>query len=87
MLHNEDLFARSDADLVHIDTIKVRIETGSHSPIKMKPHQTQLNKRKIVDKTTDEMLVANIIRRSKSPWSFPIVVVDKKDGTKRFCVD
>ena len=33
------------------------------------------------------MLGANIIRRSKSPWSFPIVVVDKKDRTKRFCVD
>lgn len=33
------------------------------------------------------MLDSNIIRRSKSPWSFPIVVVDKKDGSIRFCVD
>ena len=33
------------------------------------------------------MLSAKIIERSKSPWSFPVVIIDKKDGTKRFCVD
>ena len=33
------------------------------------------------------MLDADVIRRSGSPWSFPVVIVDKKDGNKRFCVD
>ena len=33
------------------------------------------------------MLDADIIRRSRSPWSFPVVIVDKKDGSKSFCVD
>lgn len=53
----------------------------------MKPYRTLLNKRQIVDKAIDDMFDAKIIRRSNSPWSFPIVVVDKKDGSKRFCVD
>lgn len=42
----------------------------------MKPY----HKRIIVDKAIDEMLSTNSIRRSKSPWSFPVVFVDKKDG-------
>ena len=33
------------------------------------------------------MLQANINRPSNSAWASPIVDIDKKDGSKRFCVD
>ena len=87
IFQNEDIFATTDADLGHTDTVKMKIDTGDYPPIKLRPYRTPLNNRKIVDKAVDEMMEAKIISRSKSPWSFPVVIVDKKDGSKRFCVD
>ena len=43
--------------------------------------------RDTVDQLVQEMLERNVIRPSQSPWASPIVLVKKKDGTLRFCVD
>ena len=87
ILKNQELFASTDTELGHTKTVQMKIDTGDCSPIKMRPYRAPLNKREVIDKTVDEMLEAGIISRSRSPWSFPVVIVDKKDGSKRFCVD
>ena len=38
-------------------------------------------------KQLDDLLAKGFIRPSKSPWAFPVLFVEKKDGTKRLCVD
>ena len=87
MLKNSDLFAKTDADLSHTDLVRMKIDTGSHEPVRLKPYCTKLSNRKIIDKALNEMLESNIIERRRSAWSFPVVIVEKKDGSKRFCVD
>ena len=64
----------------------MKIDTGETKPIKMRPYRTPLKNREVIDKALEEMLEAKVIR-SNSPWPFPAVFVDKKDGSKRFCVD
>ena len=45
------------------------------------------SKRELVKEELDEMLAAGMIHPSTSPWASPIVLVPKKDGRVRFCVD
>ena len=35
----------------------------------------------------DELRKTDVIRPSNSPWNFPIVVVRKKNGDNRMCID
>ena len=65
----------------------MHIDVGNNRPIKMRPYRIPIKNRDVIDKAVDEMLDADLIRRSQSPWSFPVVIVDKKVGSKRFCVD
>ena len=86
-MQNKDLFASKDSELCNTKTVKMQIDVGNNDPIKMRPYRTPMKNREVIDKAVDEMLVADVIIRSRSPWSFPVVIVDKKDGSKRFCVD
>ena len=61
---NVDLFAQNDSDLSHTDTVKMKINTGDHSLIKLRPYLTPLTNCKVIDNAVDE---AKIIERSKSP--------------------
>ena len=74
--YNLDLFAEKDTELGKTQTVKKKIDTGDHKPIKLKPCRTPFTKRPIVDKAIAEMLAANVIQPSRSPRNFPIVWYD-----------
>ena len=68
----------SQIGLTHL--IKMDIDTGDHPPISMRPYKTSLMHCKWLEAEIDKLLRGGIIIPSHSPWSFPIVIVKKKDG-------
>ena len=80
-------FSENDSDLGRTGIITHKIPTGDARPIKQPLRRVPVHMREEVDTHIDEMLDKGVIRPSTSPWSSGIVLVTKKDGTKRFCVD
>lgn len=63
------------------------IDTGDSKPFNVRPHHWSPYKEAAIDKEIDRMLKLEIIERSNSPYSNPIVPVEKKDGSMRLCLD
>nr|XP_024655059.1 uncharacterized protein LOC112430808 [Maylandia zebra] len=55
--------------------------------VRSRPYRLPEHKRKIVQRELAEMLRMGVIEESHSAWCSPIVLVAKKDGSIRFCVD
>ena len=69
------------------DAVVHEIDTGSTRPIRCNPRKLSPKKIKIKQERVDKMLEEGQIEHSVSAWSAPTVLVTKKDGTTRFCVD
>ncbi|GFW94408.1 retrovirus-related Pol polyprotein from transposon 412 [Trichonephila clavipes] len=83
----EDVFSRNSSDIGHTTVTQHRIDTADHPPIKQHPRRLPFAKQEEVGTLLREMQETDIIEPSSSPWASPIVLVRKKDGSTRFCVD
>ena len=63
------------------------IDTNGAPPIRQQARRVPLPRQETVQTLLQEMLDKGIISPLKSPWASPIVLVAKKDGSTRFCVD
>ena len=84
---NSDVFAKNSTDLPGTTVLSYKIDTGDAAPFRLRPYRATPADRIEIEKQTKEMLDAGIIKESNSPWSFPVCLMTKKDGTKRFCID
>uniref|UniRef100_A0A8R1DIS1 Reverse transcriptase domain-containing protein n=1 Tax=Caenorhabditis japonica TaxID=281687 RepID=A0A8R1DIS1_CAEJA len=78
----------SDSELGNTHLTECVIEVKEEvQPIKQKPRPIPLAIRKTIWEMLQRILDQKVSRKSKSPWASPIVIVKKKDGTVRMCID
>ncbi|XP_076660208.1 uncharacterized protein LOC143363524 [Halictus rubicundus] len=83
----QDIFAENPEHVGNCDVVQHKIDTGDCAPIKQAPRRLPFHRRDEVKELLAKMERQGVIEESKSPWSSPIVLVKKKDGSTRFCVD
>ena len=63
------------------------IPTIEHPPIAVRQYRYSQKEQQAIQAEVDKLLTLDVIEPSKSPWSAPVVLVKKKDGSLRFCID
>lgn len=84
---HENTFSRNDNDLGLTHLAEHHIDTGDAKPVKLPPMRVPLayadEEKNIIKQMEDQ----RIIRKSYSPWASSIILVVKKNGKLRPCVD
>ena len=83
----QDCFCKDDDDLGFTETVQHRIPTVDEVPVKVPHRRVPPHQMQEVRDHTDKLLSQNVIQKSTSPYAAPVVLVRKKDGTLRLCVD
>jgi hypothetical protein len=87
LIKHAHVFAENDNDLGHTNVVKHDIDTGESRPIRQPPRRVPTALQEEFDQEIKTMLNKKIIEPGHSPWASPVVLVRKKDGSLRFCVD
>lgn len=68
-------------------SVQTKITLRDEVPVSLRPRRLAPKERDILNDQINEWLSEDIIRPSKSEYASPIVIVRKKDGSSRICVD
>jgi len=81
-----DLFATEDDPLGRTAVVRHTIHTDG-PPIRQPVRRQPVALQSTINSEVQKMLEQGVIQHSFSPWSSPVVMVRKKDGAWRFCID
>ena len=82
-----DIFALDSTELGTTDLVIHLIDTGDSHPIRQPLKRIPFALQRTVEEMVQKMMAQGVIQNSNSPWASPVVLIKKKDGSHRFCVD
>ena len=87
LIKYQSIFAKHEFDLGNFTAVKHTINTGDATPIKQALRRNSVHSTEENDKHLEDMLKHNIIEPSNAEWAASPVLVRKKSGGIRWCVD
>ena len=81
------MFATEAEPFGRTDLVQHDIVTTTETPIKQAVRRTPFHLQEAAKAEVDRMLEKGVIEPSCSPWASPVVLVKKKDGSLRYCID
>ena len=81
------MFSHSKDDQGRTNVVNHKIDTGAALPIRQRARRLPVRQRGEEATQIKDMTARGVITPSESPWASPVVLVKKKDGSTRFCVD
>lgn len=84
---NKDCFAFSTAELGKTSWTEMHIKVKDEIPVTYRPYRLSRSEREKVKRIIDDLCTNGIIRESESEYASPVIVVPKKNGELRLCVD
>ena len=87
LANNHDVFSLEEGERGETSLVKMEIDTGGEPPQKQPPRRMPFMVREEVGRQLRSMQRDEVIQPSNSPWSSPVVMVGKKDGSHHICVD
>ena len=87
LVEYQHLFALNDLELGKTSKVKHQIKLNNNVPFKDRYQRIPPQEFDEVRRHLGEMLKIRAIQKSVSPWASPMVLVRKKDGSLRFCID
>ena len=71
----------------NVENLEHKFDSIDNTPLRQRPYKTDMKSQEIIDATVEELLKDGIISEWDSEWALPVIIVQKKMGETRLCVD
>ena len=87
LVNFEDTFSQHSMDLGCTHLMQHHIETTSDEPIVRRSYRLSQVKSEALETQVQELVKIGVLEKSESAWNAPVVMVQKKNGDWRLCID